>query len=257
MPRRVQPPPEPSCLASLSSFASISNAICLSVCCGNRAVVTTNHWPFAWGEAKHDWILRFDADEFPSEQMKAWLKEFRRAPEPSADVSGFTCIWPLWDGRKVVSGRWPAGRLFLLHRQRVRFFGMCEAVPVPDGRYEAVDIILCHQPKRKSYGVRNILFRKQSWNGADFIARCLQGNPTDLAGWRWEGGWPEHWEAIRRRPIRTAVVRLVKGTFRTLLDGWRAERKLFLEAAVTGSLHQAMTCIEFWRLSRRSSRPKS
>ncbi|HHY85799.1 MAG TPA: hypothetical protein GYA07_09775, partial [Verrucomicrobia bacterium] len=32
------------------------------------------HWPFAWEQARHDWILRLDADEFPSEPLKAWLK---------------------------------------------------------------------------------------------------------------------------------------------------------------------------------------
>ena len=36
------------------------------------------HWPFAWGQAKHDWILRFDADEFPSADMKTWLKSFKK-----------------------------------------------------------------------------------------------------------------------------------------------------------------------------------
>src|SRR5215813_7013630 len=53
------------------------------------------HWPFAWGQARHDWIIKMDADEFPGESMKGWLKEFRRAPEPASDISGYTCIWPL------------------------------------------------------------------------------------------------------------------------------------------------------------------
>jgi len=140
------------------------------------------HWPFAWGQAKHDWILRLDADEFPGAELKQWLQEFRRAPEPPADISGYTCIWPMWDGRKAVTKNSPTGRLFLFHRQRVRFFGMCEQPPIPDGRCEALNLILHHQPPRKTYGFRNMLLRKQSRRGHEFITRCLLGKPdTSIA----------------------------------------------------------------------------
>src|SRR4051812_32393021 len=67
------------------------------------------HWPFAWGQAKHDWILRLDADEFPDTEMKQWLREFRRAPEPSAAISGYSCVWPLWDGKRPITKKWPGG----------------------------------------------------------------------------------------------------------------------------------------------------
>src|SRR6266446_5052811 len=50
------------------------------------------HWPFAWEQAAHDWILRLDADEFPSEELKAWLKNFRASAGPEESVSGFTCV---------------------------------------------------------------------------------------------------------------------------------------------------------------------
>src|ERR1700722_12835649 len=90
------------------------------------------HWPFAWGQAKNDWILRLDADEFPGAELKKWLQEFRRAPEPSAEVSGYTCIWPLWDGQRAITKKWPNGHVFLFNKQHVRFFGMCEMTPIPD-----------------------------------------------------------------------------------------------------------------------------
>jgi hypothetical protein len=209
------------------------------------------HWPFLWAQAKYDWILRLDADEFPSKEMKAWLQEFRRAPEPPNNISGFTCIWPLWDGQRMVSKKWPAGRNFLFHKQRVRFFGMCEQAPIPDSSYKSLDFILHHQPERKSYGVRNILVRKQSRRGARFIAHCLLDSPMDLICWRWESDlWPEYWERIRRRPLRAALVELVKGPLRGLRDQWRAERKIFPLAAIAGSLHYVLICLEFQRLRR-------
>jgi hypothetical protein len=212
------------------------------------------HWPFAWAQAKHDWILRFDADEFPSEEMKLWLREFRRAPEPPADISGFTCNWPLWDGEKAISKKWPGMRLFLFDKQRVRFFGMCEQAPIPDGKCLPLDLVLHHQPMgRKVSGFRNILVRTQSWRGADFIARCLLGKPTDLVCWRWKSeNWPMAWEQIRQRPLWTAFKRLVKVTFRVLCDQWKAEKKFFPSTAISVSLHHAIICLKFWQLKQKT-----
>jgi hypothetical protein len=199
------------------------------------------HWPFAWGQAKHDWILRFDTDEFPGEEMKVWLKEFRGASEPPEEISGYTCIWPLWNGQRAVPKKWPAGRNSLFLKQRVRFFGMNEQTPIPDGRYEPLDFVLHHQPKRKSYGMRNILFREQAKRGMKFIAHCPLGKPTDLNCWRRDSEtWPEHWEQIRQRPLYTGCKRLLIGTLRGLHAQWRAEQKFFPIAAISGPLHDCL-----------------
>jgi hypothetical protein len=175
-----------------------------------RAFQQEPHWPFAWEQAKHDWILRLDTDEFPSEELKAWLRQFRDSPEPK-DISGYTCIWPLWNGRRTVTMRWPAGRIFLLHRRRVRFFGMAEQVPIPDTLFEPLDLVLNHQPNRKSYGVRNVLLRRQAYLWRRVIAQSLMGKPTDLACWRWTSDeWPEFWRNLRLHPLRHSFVSLAR-----------------------------------------------
>ena len=177
---------------------------------GPRCYQQEPHWPFVWWQARHDWILRLDADEFPSEELKGWLRRFRDSPEPHADISGYTCIWPLWNGRRTVTTRWPVSRIFLLHRRRVRFFGMVEQVPIPDTSYQPIELILHHQPKRKSYGVRNILFRKQAYNWRRVIAKSLMGKATDLPCWRWTSDWPQFWWNLRRHPLRHSLVSLAR-----------------------------------------------
>jgi len=213
------------------------------------------HWPFAWAQAKLDWILRLDADEFPGREMKAWLQEFRRISERPATISGFTCIWPSWDGRQTISKKWPAGHVFLFHRHRVRFFGMPEQGAIPDSQWEPLDFILHHQPKRKSYGLHNILIRKQAYRWRDCIAHSLLGKPTDLPCWRWENEeWPVEWEQIRQHPLQTALRRLVMETFRGLCSGWRAEKKFFPNAALMGPVHHALICLKYWQVRRRHLR---
>ena len=207
------------------------------------------HWPFAWGQAKHDWILRLDADEFPSDELKAWLRQFRQAPAPAENVSAYACIWPLWNGSRAITTKWPDGHTYLFHRQRVRYFGMPEQGAIPDGRCESQDFILHHQPKRNSHGLRNILVRKQSYRWRASIARALLAKPTDLPCWRWESeAWPPEWEQIRRHPLRTALSRLTRGTFRGLRAQWRREKRFFPEAAISGPVFHFLMCLKFWRL---------
>jgi hypothetical protein len=149
--------------------------------------------------------------------------------------------------------KWPDGHLFLFHKQRVRFFGMCEQSPIPDGTYEPVDgLVLCHQPKRKSFSLQNSIFRAQSRNGRAFIVECLLGKPTDLNCWRWDDeAWPLGWEQIRRRPFWTAFKRLLMWPQRALRHQWRRERKLFPLAAICGPLYHALICFKFWRSRRK------
>ena len=204
------------------------------------------HWPFAWGQAAHDWILRLDADEFPSEEMKIWLGNFRGGPAPVDAVSGFSCIWPLWNGRRAVTSRWPAGRIFLFHRERVRFFGMPEQVPVADGRYEAQDFVLHHQPERKTYGLRNLLTRKQAYRWRTHIAHALLDEPGKLICWRWEDRpWPQVWQDIRQHPVRTSLRRLTRGTLAGLRDQWRLENHLFPAAAISGPINHALIAFAY------------
>ena len=218
-----------------------------------RAYQQEPHWPFAWGAAKHDWILRLDADEIPGPELGEWLKKFRAAPEPPADISGYTCIWPLWDGRRQVTSRWPNNRNFLLHRQRVRFIGMPEQMPEADGRWEHVPLILEHRPKRQSYGLRYVLLRQQSARWRVCIAKALlHDSPMQLPEWRWENRpWPRVWARIQEQPLRTAFARLLWHFPNALKEQWRIEGWPRPFAVATPGLIHFLVCFKYMRLRRR------
>jgi hypothetical protein len=188
---------------------------------GPRCHQQEPHWPFAWWYATYDWILRLDADEFPSEELRQWLIDFRSWSDEQASPAGFMCIWPLWTGRKAVSQSWPDDRIFLIHKGRVRFPAMVEQTPVPDTFFTKVPLVLHHQPKRKSYGIRNFLLRPQAYVWRRVIANSLLDDATTLPRWRWtDKQWPSSWEELRLHPLKTAVRRLLFfpiHTARTLL----------------------------------------
>jgi hypothetical protein len=201
---------------------------------GPRCFQQEPHWPFAWAQARSDWILRLDADELPSPELAEWLGTFRAAPGDGPDqVSGYTCVWPLWNGRHAVTHRWPVGRVFLFHKRRVRFIGMVEEMPIPDGRYEPLDLILRHEPKRKSYGIRNIVLRRQAYRWRRVIAQSLMDPPTHLPRWRWNSErWPRNWEILRQHPIRYAVTSL-----------WRLPKYQLKSTLRCGELPSVSACL--------------
>jgi hypothetical protein len=186
--------------------------------------------------------------------MKKWLADFRAGAEPPEFNSGYTCVWPLWNGRRTVSRTWPAGRHFLFHRQRMIFWNG-RTVLVPDGRFEPLQLVLHHQPSRKSYGFANLLLRKQAYRWRARIASSLLNEPTSLSCWRWENlPWPPVWQELRTRPLRTACKRLTHGTLAGLRDQWRAERRCWPFAALNGPVHHALIALEYSRLRRLRAR---
>lgn len=215
------------------------------------------HWPFGWKQARHDWVLRWDADEFPSAELKSWLRAFRAAPEPPSDVSGFTCIWPLWDGKRARTKNWPQ-RVWLINRQRVRYFGMADQGPIPDGRLVAVDLVLHHQPKQKCYGIRYTLTRPKVRRWHEMIARALLGKPTDLPCWRWDSPeWPKKWEQVRLHPLRTALIRLFLSPVRNAQDMIRCGEFPRPSCLTFFPLQHWMTCMSYIKVRRREGVKRS
>lgn len=218
-----------------------------------RAYQQEPHWPFAWGQARNDWVLRWDADEFPSPELRDWLIAFRAADEPPAEVSGYTAIIPLWDGRRERTSRWPH-RVVLVNRQRVRYFGMADQAPIADGRFEPLDVVLHHQPDRPSYGIWYTLKRPTSRRWHAEIARALLGKPTDLACWRWDDPvWPAKWEAVRRAPLRTGLRRLLLSPIGNARSMIRAGEFPNPELLTFFPLQHWMTCWQFHR-ARKAAR---
>jgi len=209
------------------------------------------HYPFGWAQARHDWILRWDADEFPSDELREWLKAFRAQPEPPADVSGYTCILPLWDGKRARTSKWPR-RVALVNRQRVRYFGMIHESPFADGRFVPLELVLHHQPTQKNYGIRYTVARRKVRRWQDESGRALLGKPTDLPCWRWDSPeWPKKWEQIRRRPLWTGLSRLVLSPIWNARDAIRCGEFPWPSFLTFFPLQHWLTCMSYIRMRRR------
>jgi glycosyltransferase involved in cell wall biosynthesis len=89
---------------------------------------------FAYRQARGEWLLRIDADEFLSEDLRANLRKVIKDPT----ANGHTFVWPMWDGKRYVT-RSGAPRLALFRRDRVHVLGLPES-------WESVDPPIRHWP---------------------------------------------------------------------------------------------------------------
>ena len=220
-----------------------------------RAFAQEPHIPFAIGEASHDWVLRFDADEYPSPELRNWLIQFRKAPEPAGDLSAFRCIWPAWDGTRAITKRWPNNRLFLFHRKRVQMIGMSEQGIIPEQKSLKLPVVLCHEPSICTHGFKNLFAKGRTTSGRKRIVDALLGSPLDHPRWRYQSEeWPWVWEQVRRHPLLTMLCRLIVWPLRQagamLLAREFPRPSLFMHAAI----FHAMVCLDFWKARRRLSK---
>ena len=78
---------------------------------------------FAYEQARGEWILTIDADEYLSEPLRREL----RALVANEGVNGYELLWPIWHGGRHASSKGPF-RLSLFRRSRVHVLGMMHAV---------------------------------------------------------------------------------------------------------------------------------
>lgn len=104
------------------------------------------HLPFCFSNAKGDWLLRIDADEYLSERLKNNL----RALTEAEGVDAYKFLWPIYDGKRFVTSGWPY-KLCFFKRDKVSFLGVIHYLPEINGHIRKCDYKLIHQPDYNNF----------------------------------------------------------------------------------------------------------
>ncbi len=222
---------------------------------GPRCFQQEPHWPFGWWAAKHDWILRLDADEFPSPKMKDWLIDFKGSGQSPLGVSGYNCIWPLWNGKVEKWTQRAPSRLFLFSKSLNESFGMAETQPMPFCCAPLpIPLLLHHQPRRKSYGISNLLYRNQAYSWRRVIALSLLKSPLQLPRWKYTKTlWPDHWENLKKQNLREAAYSSVRVGVGQMVYEVRHGSEILISAFLGTTLNQFLMAWTFKRVLKESS----
>ncbi|HUB73904.1 MAG TPA: glycosyltransferase [Solirubrobacteraceae bacterium] len=148
---------------------------------------------FAFEQARGEWILSLDADEFLSAELR------RRLPELVADpaVNGYELLWKMWDGRRYISERGPH-KLSLFRREHVHVLGMVHAVERVDPPVVRTQLQLEHRPLYNNFTLRLVFTKWRRW--ARIQAREYLRDLAELPSFNWQGtpAWPRRRRYLNR-----------------------------------------------------------
>jgi glycosyltransferase involved in cell wall biosynthesis len=116
------------------------------------------HLVFAFNQAQGDWILRIDADEFLSPELRDNLRKLAEQEE----CTGYEFIWSYWDGTKRITEKWPYKRCFF-RRDRLSFLGVPHFTPAVAGKVEKNDFVLEHRPFYDNFSMASFWKKWLPW----------------------------------------------------------------------------------------------
>ncbi len=146
---------------------------------------------FACSQARCEWILGVDADEFLSADLRAHLHELVSDPE----VNGYGLLWPFWDGERYVSSpqhSWH--KLQLYRRSALHAVGNLHLTIEVDQPVRNVEYLLEHRPEYNNW---TLLTNLTKWRArARIEAREYLTDYSEFPTFNWQG--PREWPPRRR-----------------------------------------------------------
>jgi glycosyltransferase involved in cell wall biosynthesis len=189
-----------------------------------------HHRPFAYEQARGEWVLRIDADEFLSDALRAELRELVR--DTRAD--GFEFEWRMWDGTRYVTEGGPF-RLALMRRSTIRLLGLIQHAETVDGEVVRTDLLLEHRPLYNNFSLPVMATKWRRW--ADVQAREYLGDRRTAPGYRVP---VEPWPWSRRVSNRLAPLLLLPHVAATFSIAFGRLGTLGLRRRIRFSVYQAI-----------------
>jgi glycosyltransferase involved in cell wall biosynthesis len=153
---------------------------------------------FAYEQARGEWILSIDADEYLSDALRDGLDELVRAQ----DVNGYELLWRMWDGKRYITENGPF-KLALFRRRSVHLLGMIHGVEQVDPPVRRVQLQLEHRPRYNNLALATMLTKWRRW--ARINAREFLMPHSEIPRFNWDG--PTQWP--RRRAILNRLAPLL------------------------------------------------
>jgi glycosyltransferase involved in cell wall biosynthesis len=164
------------------------------------------HRPFAYAQARGEWVLKLDADEFLSAPMRARLREL--AADPA--VNGYAFRWRPWNGHRYITRDGPY-KLVLFRKRATHQIGVLHIPERVDGEVREVPVDLEHRP-RQAFVLTTLATKWRVW--ARVQARLYFVELERLPRWNYPGHIA--WSRRRRLANRLAPLLIVPAALHTL-----------------------------------------
>ena len=143
---------------------------------------------FAYEQARGEWLIRIDADEFLSDELRANL----RSLATDRGANGHRFRWPIWDGDRYITEN-GAPRLVMFRRDHTHVLGVPETSETVDPPIKDWPYVLEHRPLYNNF-TREVISTK--WRRrAQAHARAFVTDFSEIPKFNYNG--PPRWS--RRR----------------------------------------------------------
>jgi glycosyltransferase involved in cell wall biosynthesis len=146
------------------------------------------HTVFAYGQARGEWILTLDADEFLSPELAAVIPELI----DQRKYSGWEFRWPMWDGKRYITRNGPY-KLSLFRKRDTSLVGHLQSSEQVAGPIGRRDETLHHQPLYNNFTFRSVAKKYRRWCRVQ--AHELTSPYSELPKFNYSG--PDRWPWYR------------------------------------------------------------
>ena len=162
---------------------------------GARITVTEHignpepHRPLTFELATGDWVLRMDADEYLSDELRAGLRELTAQP----GIDGWDVVWPIWSHRKgrYVTRFEPRKRILTRRSVSMRS-GLVGEPTLVRGKVEPgpTGLFLEHRPLYESFSLATVLPKWRGWARVQARQYLQPWDEIPRFGYPPGGDWP-------------------------------------------------------------------
>ncbi|MEI6288235.1 MAG: glycosyltransferase family 2 protein [bacterium] len=116
------------------------------------------HRVFCLEQARGEWILQIDADEYLNIDSHEKIKEMIN----NDDVNGYKFHWEFWNGLKVIliPGLY---KLCLYRKNNFSYFGVPHESGEVSGKVFRSELLLCHRPNYNNISMRTHINKDRKW----------------------------------------------------------------------------------------------
>jgi glycosyltransferase involved in cell wall biosynthesis len=144
---------------------------------------------FAYEQARSEWILGIDADEFLSPPLRERIRELACDEE----VNGYDLFWPSWDGECYITDSGPY-KLAFFRRRSAHLLGMIHAAERVDPPVVRTDLQLEHRPAYNNFQLSTVFTKWRRWAKINAIELLMPFE--EIPKFNWDG--PSDWGWRRR-----------------------------------------------------------